>query len=64
MKFEVNSAIQTRAGKKETFVKVGSYPVVRLFDTNRVIINLSLKKSERRLAIVNLSLGILTNAPS
>lgn len=61
MKFTVNSPISTKAGKIETFVKVGSYPVVRFFDDKRIIINISAKKSERRLAIVGLSLGILTN---
>lgn len=64
MHFVVTTAIESRAGKKETFVKAGTYPVVRLFSNNRVIICLTGNKADRRLAIVGLSQGKLTSEAS
>jgi len=58
MKFILPKDIITRAGKPVTWVEAGEYPVMRLFDQDRALINIG-RTGIKQYTVVNLKLGQL-----
>lgn len=62
MQFLVDRNIFTKRGKKTVWIEPGFYPVVRLFNDNRVIIDCStLNTPKRQITILNSLQGTLTS---
>lgn len=61
MKFLVYKDIMTRRGNPVTWVEAGKYDVVRVFDSNRVLIELYTPlNKERQLTLVRMHEGRLS----
>lgn len=58
MFFELYNDIVTKAGKQLTWVVAGKYPVVRFFDTDRVLIDTGVN-GIRQLSVVKVNKGKL-----
>lgn len=62
MKFILIGDITTRIGKKVLWLEKGEYPVIRFFDENRVLLDITLPDApKRQLTVVDLTQGHLLN---
>lgn len=58
MRFELFEAIVTKAGKPLTWIEAGTYPVIRFFSKDSVLIDTG-TNGKRQLSVVSLSKGSL-----
>ena len=61
MKFVLYKDIITQAGKPVTWIEAGEYPVMRMFDESRVLINIG-RIGTKQYTVVNIKLGQLLNS--
>lgn len=61
MQFELFNDIVTKAGKQLTWVVAGTYPVVRFFNSKKVLVDTGIN-GIRQLTVISLSKGVVTKS--